>query len=60
MATSWIVEFDHRLANIDGDPFSIALPSLDSDASVERTAGIVSDALSAIFAHNNRLMRQSA
>ena len=60
MATSWIVEFDHRLANIDGDPFSIALPSLDSDASIERVAAIASGAHSAVFALKNRLMRRSA
>ncbi|WP_020378556.1 polysaccharide deacetylase family protein [Candidatus Microthrix parvicella] len=54
------VEFDHRLADIKGDPFSISRLRLDSDASIERTAAIASGAHSAVFALKNRLMRRSA
>ena len=54
------VEFDHRLANIDGDPLSLSRLRIDSDASVERTAAIASGAHSALFALKNRLVRRSA
>ncbi len=54
------IEFDHRLADIDGDPFSISRLRLDSDASIERVAAIASGAHSAVFALKNRLMRRSA
>lgn len=54
------LEFDHRLASIDGDPLSMSRLRIDSDASIERMAAIASGAHSAVFAAKNRLLRRSA
>ena len=54
------LEFDHRLASIDGDPLRMSRLRIDSDASLDRMAAIASGVHSAGFATKNRILRRSA